>query len=287
MQNQTQPNGTQANTSALRSQPTASTSELSNGSTRERKGTAGTLARTLQRITVSKFFWDAVAETFPALQKHPGYSRLFWYLLYGAWHDKETHRVLLESKLLSEMEGRDEQNTAAEKFLERFKADVLPPGARMSWSYPNHKRDKCRHLVELSFGSFDSVIENERKRHWHGQGRVYLNGTTFTEAKQRQIRRDEQASATLLPGLCADAQDIQNYLNELNPHLFLRALEQNLQSTLDVAMDLPTPNKEMEYVRQEQLRILGGIESQPIPFYTASENANTVRLFTRQSIANI
>jgi hypothetical protein len=95
----------------------------------------------LRRATVSKFFWLAVKDSFPGLQKDPAYPALFWYLLFGQKHDIDTHRLLLSAETLSAIEGRSPQNTQAEKFLERFRNDVLPQEAQLVWNKKWSHRD--------------------------------------------------------------------------------------------------------------------------------------------------
>src|SRR6266436_5512588 len=68
----------------------------------------------LSGVPVSRFFRNAVLECFPGLNKHPGYWTLFCYLLFGSWHDEHTSRLLLYAPILSEIEGRDRDNSQAE-----------------------------------------------------------------------------------------------------------------------------------------------------------------------------
>jgi hypothetical protein len=255
--------------------------------TSSRRGLQQLLGAPLQRITVSRVFWDKVNEVFPILRDEPSYAALFWYLLFGSRHDKETHRLLLESKVLARMENRDEENTKSGRFLERFRTNVIPSDGFMSWTEWYQPKRKCRQLRSLSFGPFDAMIEKEHERHWHGQGRVCLDGSVFTVAKQRHIRRAETKEVALLPGLCPDATDIQQYMNNLAPNLFSQLVTANLADATAVALNLPSQNKKQERVRQEQRRLLRHIESQPLPLYTASQEGNTVRLFTRHSIPNL
>ena len=234
----------------------------------------------LSRITVSRVFWEAVQDNFPGLAKHTGYPALFWYLMFGAWHDKETHRLLLPAKLIAQMEGRDCQNTEAERFLLPFQRDVLPTGTVIRWS--QWRKGKCRQLLAFHLGSFENVLAKEYRRHWHDGGRVYLDGTPYSAGKQRAIRQEQKQVAAKKPGLCDDARAIQEYLNALPQNLFSRAMERNLDSALAVARQCDNP-----IVAREQLRLLRHIESQPVPFYGASKDGDTVRLFSSGAIPNL
>ena len=234
----------------------------------------------LRRITVSQIFWQAVQDNFPTLAMHKGYPALFWYLIFGAWHDEDTHRLLLPAKLLADIEGRDDENTQAERFLIRFRDDVLPPGAVFRWS--QWREGKCRQLLAFHLGAFDDVLAKEYARHWHKCGRVYLDGTPYAAAKQRRLRREQNRDASQKLGLCDDARDIQDYLNSLAPNLFSRASEQNMERAMTTARKLPNP-----IVSREQTRLLRLIESQPQPFYAPSKDGNTVRLFAAGAIPNL
>ena len=236
----------------------------------------------LRRMTVSRVFWDSVQENLPTLTTHPGYIHLFWYLILGRWTDKHTHRLLLSSKVISRFEGRSESNTRAEDFLIRFRRDVLPADATLLWSGYNPRRQKCRQLVTLHFGAFQEMVEGERNRLWHYLGRVYLDGTQFSDAKERSNRLTRQHVAGERGGNCDHAKDIQDYLNNLNPHLFTRAIKRNFDDALGAASYLGDST-----VREEQDRLLRSIETQPQPFYSATRAGNTVRLFSTDGMPNL
>ena len=176
----------------------------------------------------------------------------------------------------------------AGKFLEKFKRDVLPRDAQMVCTRWTAEGKKCRQLQHLSLGAFDAFITKEYHRHWHDKGRVYLNGTSFSEPKRKATRQEEKKVANLRPGLCTEAKEIQAYLNNLPPNLFSRAVSDHFAKACDVASQLPRSGKmSAELARRVQLGILKAIESQPKPFYHATEEENTVRLFAAQSIPNL
>jgi hypothetical protein len=214
------------------------------------------------------------------MAKHQGYSSLFWYLLFGGWHDKESSRLLLCSETISQFEGRSVSNTRAERFLIRFRDEVLPKDAVLRWS--GWREGHCRQLVDFHLGAFHHLLEKEYARQWHDSGRVYLDGSAYTTAKHQRMRHAACEIAWQRSGLCADAQSIQAYLNGLPSHLFTRAVRANLQRARAAAYAL-----EDKQVAAQQERILRHIESQPQPFYAATDAGNTVRLFTSEAIPNL
>jgi hypothetical protein len=181
--------------------------------------------------------------------------------------------------LLCSFEGRSAQNSRAESFLRRFREEVIPPDGELIWSGWNPRRNKCRQLIELSFGRLNWLVEAEYKKQWHHLGRVYLDGRTFSNATIRQARREELREVQALPAYCLEAECIKTYLNSLAPHLFTQCVARNYAAAEFTALKL-----EDTTVRMEQLRLLRWIESQPQPFYFPSSQGNTVRLFTAQSI---
>ena len=149
--------------------------------------TSPTARHALRRITVSQAFWDFVQTELPRLNARRGYRELFWYLLFGTWHDRDTHRLLLPSDLLCSFEGRSAQNSRAESFLRRFREEVVPPGGELVWSGWDLRRNKCRQLIKLDFGRLNWLVEAEYQKCWHHLGRVYLDGRTFSASSTFQV----------------------------------------------------------------------------------------------------
>jgi hypothetical protein len=234
----------------------------------------------LGRVTVSKGFWNFVNEVLPSLNEARGYRELFWYLLFGAWHDNDTKRLLLPSKLLCSFEGRSVQNSRADSFLRRFRAAVLPRGGDFRWS--RWREGKCRQLTNLHFGWLQPFVDAEYERRWHKLGRVYLNGRTFSSATIRQARREEFEAIQSRQAYCFEAEFIRNYLNNLPPHLFTKCVGRYYSAAHLAALRLQNPA-----VMVEQLRLLRCIQSQPQPFYEPSSEGNTIRLFTGCGIPNL
>jgi hypothetical protein len=233
----------------------------------------------LRRITV-KVFWDLVSEELPSLNEGRGYRELFWYLLFGTWHDQDTKRLLLPSDLLCSFEGRSVQNSRAEAFLVRFRENVIPHDGKFVWS--RWRKNKCRQLINLHFGRLRPFVEAEYEMRWHKLGRVYLDGRTFSPATMRYARRQEFEAVQPHNAYCDEAEFIRSYLNNLPPHLFTKCVRNNYSAARLAALKLRN-----SAVMAEQLRLLRCIEAQPQPFYGPSSEGNTIRLFTGSSIPNL
>jgi hypothetical protein len=237
----------------------------------------------LRRITVSINFYNLIfRKYFPVLNKYPAYRNLFWYLLFGSYHDKKSQRLLLHRELLAKLAGKPLANFEAGKFLRDFDRNVLGGGC-LVWTNADWENEKCRQLLRLKLGEdFQKDFETEKWKKWHKFGRVYLNGQKFSEAKARLVRQEQRRRAELQKPECPHAISIQQYLNNLPLQLFTAKCKANYLAALKCASETLLP----EY-RQREFRILKYIDSQPKPFYSASANRNSVRLFSSESIPNL
>jgi hypothetical protein len=241
--------------------------------------------KSLEGVTVSRFFRQAAWEFFQALQRHRNYWTLFCYLLFGSWLDEKTHRLLLCADILSTIEGLDPGNSQAEKFLVRFHNDVLGPvGGEIQWTRPNGEAKKCRQLKKRFFGyEFEEILRREYLHQWDKSGRVYLlDCATYNRSNARQLRREQRKQAGRVPAGCEHAAVIRSYLNSLNSHLFTKKVKENFRSALKATFNLPDGP-----VKDAQLRILAHINGQPQPFYFPSGQGHTVRLGTSEAIPNL
>jgi len=239
--------------------------------------------RALKAVPVSRAFRNAAFERFPILNDNPAYWILFCYLCFGSWHDEDTSRLLLCAETLSAIEGRDSANSRAEKFLIRFRDEVLRPvGGELRWTGSYIR--KCRQLKKCGFGrDFNAILRREHRHDWDADGRVYLvDGSAFNRSNKRRLRRREREAAGQFPTLCDHAEHIRTYMNTLPANLFSKKLRERFGDAERCALDL-----HKSPVRAAQLRILRHINGQPQPFYSPSGEAKTVRLSTREAIPNL
>jgi hypothetical protein len=236
--------------------------------------------RHLRRITVSTVFYDAVFKYFPLLRKRSDYQSLFWYICFGAHFDRDSKNLLLCSKHIAEIVGREPANFPSGKFLSQFGNDVLGEG---NFVWCSGWREKhCRQLLKIKFGGFTEVYEAEKRHLFDEKGRVYLNGEAFSASKRKELKNRERKEAEFAPVQCGHAKFIQRYLNSLDSNLFTKTCKQNYRAAFDYAV--------YEYSGAQlhrEHRILRHIAAQPQPFYSASPQGNTVRLFTSVSIPDL
>lgn len=218
---------------------------------------------------------------FPAAEKNPAYRNLLWYLLFGAYHDEDSQRLLLCREILAEVAQKPLLNFAAGKFLREFDDNVLG-GHCLVCTTADWENAKCRQLIELKLGDFQEIFEAEKSQKWHKLGRVYLDGRKFSSGKAIVVRRQRQQDAQLVEPQCEHATFIQKYLHALPLQLFTRNNKRNYSSALKYVSETLSGA-----YQQREVRILKQIESQPQPFYSATEQGNTVRLYASENIPNL
>ncbi len=226
----------------------------------------------INRLTVSRSFYEQAHKEFPVLKERPDYEAFFWYLCLGANFDKDTGKLLLCRDAIASLIGREPKNFRAGEFFDEFCKNVVGD-KNFLWHRPYKKR--CRKLARLDLGEFAEVLRAELEGPGDQSKRVYLDGKRFTAAKARKIRAAERGIANSRPAYGSEALFIQKYLNSLHRNLFTQNLRRNYQQALAFTIERFHGKQ-----RQRELRILRHIECQPQPFYGATAKENTVRLFS-------
>jgi hypothetical protein len=239
--------------------------------------------RLFDRITVSRWFRQRIAETYPALGDNEADWRMMQYLLFGAARDKDTKRLLLPHETLAAIAGYggDLSHFKSGEFLENFRKRFFCPNT-FTWTSPV-AAEKCRQAERLIFPqAVVTALEAEYRREHYDAGRVYLaTGRSFNRKTQRSDRRARQETAAAVGAVIAiqEARDIMEYLNNLPPHLFNRMVVLNHEEAEKVARSLPN-----ETTRRQQLALLKNIYEQPQPFYEPSGKGKTARIFGGGSV---
>lgn len=234
--------------------------------------------RLFDRITVSRWFRQRVAETFPALGNNNADWQMMQYLLFGAAQDQSTKKRLLAHKIIAEIAGHkgNTSNFKSGQFLERFRNTYFSPET-LAWT-PYLAATKCRQVEKLILPeSLQRALADEYARKHYETGRVYFaTGLAFNKKAQRQDRRQTQSAANQWApeAETKEAREILDYLNNLPPHLFSRIVFLNHEAAEKVALSL-----ENEHARKQQLDILKHIYEQPQPFYRPIRGGNTDRIF--------
>jgi hypothetical protein len=235
----------------------------------------------VKRLTVSKKFREIAKKCLPGLDFDPAHWQFFGYLLFGSSFDEDSGKLLIGQPKLAKVIGEDANNFVAITYLEKFQREVMPTS--FEWRKYSKDAEKCRQVDRCEWpDELKAAILDEIDTKWHNEGRLYLDGTAYSEGKRKKARLADKAEAEVRGGIGPDAQMIQQYMNEREPNLFTEIVKKNYDAALEVAKSLPN-----ERSREAQLRMLRRIFDQRQPFYSPSFDGNTVRLFASDHIPNL
>jgi hypothetical protein len=234
--------------------------------------------RLFDRLTVSRWFRNEVANAFPALGNNEIDWRIMQYLLFGAATDESSKRLLLAHEFLAEIAGHrgNSSNFKSGAFLDRFRDTYFSPDT-FTWT-PHVAATKCRQVERLILPApLQRALEAEYAREHYESGRVYFaTGLAFNKDTQKKDRRSKQDASKecTAEAQAREAREILEYLNNLPPHQFNRIVFLNLDDAVETAMSLANEN-----TKKQQLDILKHIQEQPQPFYRPVHEGNTDRIF--------
>jgi len=241
-------------------------------------------------LFVSKNLREFVEKSFRSLDGD-GFRIFFWYLNSCSYRDKYGN-ILLERKLLSQFEGRDEENTQAEKFLIRFNEMVLRPvGGELKYSGYSHQEHQCRTVESFHMG----VFHEEFLRLWHShqnipkdsrnsQGLVFAStGKVAKYSELRKFREQERQEAMSRP--CgALTKELLEYLNGelLCTQVYTELIKRNWDAAHNACLQIKD-----QVLREQQLRLLLEIKRNPRAYYFPSFWGLTPRVFTHGGIPEL
>lgn len=241
-------------------------------------------------LLVSRKLRDFVEHNFKGIDGR-GFRIFFWYLNTCSYRDKYGN-ILLESKMLSQFEGRDEENTQAEKFILRFIEKVLVPiGGVLEYTDHNYEENRCRAVKKFHMGTLhDEFIrlwnskENWPKDSINSQGLVFAS--TGKVAKYHAIlkhRQQEQAEA--MSRACGGlTKELLEYLNgdSLCTQVYSELINRNWEDAHNACMQIKDP-----VLKEQQLRLLREIKLNPRAYYFPSSWGLTPRVFTHGGIPEL
>jgi len=233
----------------------------------------------LSHWVVSRHFYESAFEHFPAIKEREVYQNGLWYLFFGTFFDQDTDRLLLCRDTLAAIAKKDSANFVSKDFLHELQQKVLGEG-NLRWS--DWREHHCRQLLKLKLGEFSETLRAEYEGRWDNSGFVFLSGEPWSAAKAKHARKAERALAERIVPDCPHAEFIQRYLNGLARNQFTKIIKSNYQNAFSFAVESLQGAK-----RQREIRILRRILLQPQPFYSASSNGNTARLFTNGHIPDL
>jgi hypothetical protein len=228
---------------------------------------------------VSRYFYEKAFEHFKAIKQNEVYQNALWYLFFGTSFDQDSDNLLLCRDTLAAIAKQKPANFVSEDFLREIEQNVLGEG-NLRWS--RWRKKHCKQLLKLKLGEFAEVLRGEYEGRWDKSGLIFLNGDARSPRKAKHARKTERALAERIVPDCTHAEFIQRYLNQLPRNRFTKIINKNYQKAFSFAVQSLQGEK-----LQRELRILRRILLQPQPFYSASSNGNTARLFTKGHIPDL
>lgn len=226
-------------------------------------------------------FRHFVLGKYPALAGNEPFLRLFHYLCFSTFFDREeTHQLVIPTSVMQDFfhkaEGRS--FTSGQATLEKFRHEVIP-GLKWASHQPlslNSWKGKARQIVDLGF---DQEMQDALHQEWKGTSEDeadFITGCDHAKADRYQqramITAEYDAEMVQVP-LNTTQSSILGYLRQLNAgHLILRKVREN-QDGIEQAIGTLKPK-----VQEIRYRILDAIRHNPRVYYRPSIRGYTARL---------
>jgi len=231
-----------------------------------------------------------VEKNFPSLDGD-GFRIFFWYLNTCSYRDKYG-RILLESKMLAQFEGIDEQNTQAEKFMIRFNELCLAPvGGMLRYTDYSHEEHRCRAVEEFHMG----VLHEEFLRLWNSEENwpkdsinskklVFAATGKVATYKALKKRREQEFTEAMSRPCGALTKELLEYLNgeSLCTQVYTELINRNWQDAYNACLQIKD-----KVLREQQLHLLREIKQNPRGYYFPSFWGLTPRVFTHGGIPEL
>lgn len=241
-------------------------------------------------LLVSKELRDFVEKHFHSLDED-GFRIFFWYLNTCSYRDKYGN-ILLESKMLAQFEGIDEQNTQAEKFLIRFHELCLAPvGGCLKYTDYSHEEHRCRAVEGFHMG----VLHDEFLRLWNSdknQPKDSINSKKLVFASTGKVatykalkkRRKQELDQAMSRPCGALTKELLEYLNgnSLSTQVYTELIKRNWQDAHNACLQIKD-----KVLREQQLHLLREIKQNPRAYYFPSFWGLTPRVFTHGGIPEL
>lgn len=253
----------------------------------------------VQRTVVSRAFRELVAAQLPGLAKNPAYWRMLEWVLFGTWRDKETKGAVSCQSIIAEIEGKQVGGGYSSlPFLEAFWRKVTKfelKGYGLDWPVvadqlrnkyglplKGAEKGECRVVTNVELPeAVQTALDEELQRRSPREPVYFDDGLPVTEKTQKLKRAKEQTDARKLVHEVPEVKVLLEYLNTRPVNRFTKMVNAHLDEAYAAALAI-----EDKADREQQLRILRSIATQPQPFYRPSKR--TVRVFeAREGLQNI
>lgn len=234
--------------------------------------------------TTTKQFREYVLNKFPALQERRAYRRLFQYLCFSCYFDKQTGELMIPHYVLEDMAGdveywKDKKGIfRSHLFLEQFKKDILPNFEWYDYAIQADNSWKGKPRMVKRFGldaELEEMIQQEILNLELDNLVYFVNGRNYNQDSRALEIAAEKATRDLTPPSLNSAQRvIADYMNAVNPKGLMVKFNANQDAVLAAIEKIDNQRSKMT-----QYKILHAIRENPAIHYQPSKNGRTARLF--------
>jgi hypothetical protein len=217
----------------------------------------------LCRYTISRYFYESLRETYPlAFTEDIG---LALHEMFTTWRDNSDNAVV-PYETLAQIYDKEQQakrkNFKAKQALQRF-AEAVEPFEEFGY---DRRTGVARRIKIIWPEKIQQLLADELDRKFEWSGRVFYDGTPFTEEQQEKNlnRKRREALKTLSEADNILTKKTLNYFNKIPNTLFIGTLKH-----YDQAFELANTLSNSLEIR----RVLRQIYDEPKPFIKAVKNS--------------
>jgi hypothetical protein len=230
----------------------------------------------MYKIIVTKKLRDYFSNKYSSMFTQPSLIRFMEYICFSNYRDEETGRLILCGKVLAEIEKKKyDTHYVGIEFLNKIEQNM--PSFKVS--NPVYKQGKARQLISaLDQEDHDQILQNLIDKA-AGEKKVYFRtGELANKPKiyeeRKQVQKDH-AQAIKDMDLLDDQRKIIEYMNSIEPVLFVKLINKNYEYAREVMHNL---DYKTEHARMKTYQLFDIIKEHPKPLYNGSRTANTVRV---------
>ena len=223
-------------------------------------------------------FREGLRDLYPGLGDEPAYWNMMGALTLPGFVEKATGRIVIARAYLADIEGKTEQfrkdpkSYSGERFLKRFKRDVLPDFEYSGWSYA----DGLARTVERA--QLHPNVSRLQEDLFNTLGNGHIEKVSLDTGRRitRQVRADQRRHllehiAALPRGV---GQNIVDYHNDLNVTAFTAKVRENMADAMAYVRAMPAATETERRRRDQAMAHLIHIDQEPKPYLRSVERSD-------------
>jgi hypothetical protein len=235
---------------------------------------------TLYPSLVTEEFRNAIIRRYPSMFEKQSLINMLEYLLFSAFINHDTKRLLIPVSVLAEIENKT-------RFIKQKAYRGLPFLYEVQKHLPEFQwtESTIGHPREVINRGFDAEVErlieqNTLFKRSRGVTKVFFRtGEVATKAKQYALRakldekqKNDVSKMILLP----QQKLIIDYLEAVDTQTYTRLINKNIDNVLKEKEKIKYPQGKSKGIQE---RILGHVQEFPKPHFKATDTAKTVRIY--------